>query len=100
MASVRRKIRIGGVSHWADGLTESEIRGGTMRWGFRSDERAGADQAPSALALGAWGVGFCLTTQFLRYADFHKMNITNRKMNPGRDISRRMNVRHRLCFGP
>jgi uncharacterized OsmC-like protein len=74
-ANVRREIRISGATRWSDGLTESEIKGGVSRFGLRSDERPGAGRAPSALAIGAWGVAFCLTTQFLRYADFHKMNI-------------------------
>ena len=74
-ASVRREIRITGSTRIIDSMTESEVLGGTSRWGFRSDERSTADQAPSALAIGAWGVAFCLTTQFLRYADFHKMKI-------------------------
>ena len=75
MAPVRREIRIGGATRWSGGCTESEIRGGTTLWGFRSDERMTGDMAPGALAIAAWGVAFCLTTQFLRYADFHKMNI-------------------------
>ena len=33
------------------------------------------DQAPSSLGLGVLGIAFCLTTQFLRYADVHKMNL-------------------------
>ncbi|MFM9971667.1 MAG: hypothetical protein ACKVQK_25075 [Burkholderiales bacterium] len=75
MVPERREIRVPGTSRWANDQTESEIISATARWGFKSDERAQADQAPSALAIGAWGVAFCLTTQFLRYADFHKMKI-------------------------
>lgn len=75
MEPMRREIRVAGSTQAANGLSTSEILSGTARWGIRSDERSAGDQAPSALAVGAWGIAFCLTTQFLRYADFHKMKI-------------------------
>ena len=74
-APVRREIRVAGTTRFVGDFSESEIMSGTARWGFRSDERPGGDQAPSALGIAAWGVAFCLATQFLRYADFHKMKI-------------------------
>ena len=74
-AAGRRLIRQTGATRWQNGTTESQIRSSASIFGFKSDERMEGAEAPCALSIGAWGIGFCLTTQFLRYADFHKMNI-------------------------
>lgn len=74
-ATQRRAINVYGVSRWLDGVTESEVIGSGSRFGLKSDERPDTDKAPSGLALAAMGVAFCLSTQFLRYAEHHKMNL-------------------------
>ena len=74
-AAGRRLIRMAGSTRWCEGTTESRIRSSASVFGFKSDERMDDANAPCALSIGAWGIGFCLTTQFLRYADFHKMKI-------------------------
>lgn len=71
----RRVIRMAGSTRWREGTTESKIQSSASIFGFKSDERMEDANAPCALSIGAWGIGFCLTTQFLRYADFHKMKI-------------------------
>ena len=77
-ADVRYSIEIHGESVWQDGITASQTwaeRPQGSRFGIKSDERAGADTAPSGLALAAAGVAFCLMTQLLRYSDFRKYQI-------------------------
>lgn len=74
-ATQRRGINVHGVSRWVDGIAESEVWGSGSRFGLKSDERIDADHAPSGLAIAAMGIAFCLSTQFLRYADHHKMNL-------------------------
>lgn len=74
-ATQRRGINVRGNCCWDRGTTLSEVTGSGSTFGIRSDERAGVDQAPSGLSLAAMGIAFCLSTQFLRYADHHKMNL-------------------------
>ena len=77
-ATIKRGIEIRGTSHWDAGTTRSETWAATplgSRFGIASDERPDRDQAPSGMALAAGGIAFCLTTQLLRYAEVHKMNV-------------------------
>lgn len=74
-ATQRRSINVHGLGRWIDGTTESEVWGSGSRFGLKSDERMDADRAPSGLSIAAMGVAFCLSTQFLRYAEHHKMNL-------------------------
>ena len=74
-ATQRRGIKIHGFGRWVDGTTESEVWGSGSRFGLKSDERMDVGRAPSGLSIAAMGVAFCLSTQFLRYAEHHKMNL-------------------------
>ena len=77
-ADVRFGIEICGESAGEGGITSSQSwaeKPHGSRFGIKSDERAGADAAPSGLALAAAGVAFCLMTQLLRYAEFRKYQI-------------------------
>lgn len=77
-ATIKRAIDIRGIASIAGGTTLAETWAGSpvgSRFGLKSDERTDHDQAPSGMAIAAAGIAYCLTTQLLRYADVHKMNI-------------------------
>lgn len=75
-ATTRREIHNQGIARWVNGIAECETWNNLgSRFAIKGDNREDRDQAPSSLGLGALGIAFCLSTQFLRYADVHKMNL-------------------------
>lgn len=61
-----------------EGTTELEtwlLRPVGSHFGFRTDERADADRAPSGLAVLSAGIVFCYMTQLLRYTEYLKYRV-------------------------
>lgn len=69
-----------GKAAWVAPAGSTEIQSWLLRppgsgFGFRTDEHAEADRAPSGLALLSAGVAFCYLTQLLRYTEYLKYKV-------------------------